>query len=333
MKEIVFLKQNAEKWKKFESLLKGKKGAGPDETAELFIELTDDLAYSKTFYPESRTTMYLNSITARVHRKIYKNRKEEGGRIFRFWKNDLPLLVFEKKKTLLFAFLVFVVSVLIGWISAAGDESFVRLIMGDRYVRMTLENIGKGDPMAVYKSMNEVEMFLGITLNNIMVAALAFVSGVLFSFGTGYILFNNGVMLGAFHYFFYKKGLLSVAMLSIWIHGVLEISAIILAGSAGMVIGNSILFPGTFSRLHSFRLGAANGLRILVGIVPMFIIAGFLEGFVTRHTEMPLALSLVIIGLSLAAVFYYFIVYPFKLSKSKTDKEEKILDGNDGRKN
>src|SRR5690606_37843425 len=181
--------------------------------------------------------------------------------------------------------------------------------LGDRYVNMTLENIEKGDPMAVYKSMGTVEMFLYIAFNNIRVSFLAFVAGALFSFGTVFVLFRNGVMLGAFQYFFYQKGLLLTSVLSIWIHGTLEISAIIIAGAAGMVMGNSLLFPGTWSRLESFKRGARRGLKIVAGLVPVFISAAFLEGFVTRHTGMPPWLSISIIGCSAAFILYYFVFY------------------------
>ena len=118
--------------------------------------------------------------------------------------------------------------------------------------------------MAVYKSMNNVDMFLGITLNNVKVALLAFALGVVFSFGAGFIIFTNGIMIGAFHYFFYQKGLLAVSLLSIWLHGTLEMSAVIVAGGAGIVIGNAMMFPGTYTRTESFRRGARDGIKIVI---------------------------------------------------------------------
>ena len=81
---------------------------------------------------------------------------------------------------------------LIGIISTANDDKFVRLILGDSYVNMTMENIAKGDPMAVYKKMNQVDMFMGITFNNIVVSFYTFIAGILLTFGTGYMLFSNG---------------------------------------------------------------------------------------------------------------------------------------------
>ncbi|MGB3947234.1 MAG: stage II sporulation protein M [Bacteroidia bacterium] len=321
MKEITFLNQNADKWQQFETLISTKGNSDPDLMADLFIQITDDLSYSKTNYPKSKTTQYLNSIAARVHQEIYKNKKEKSNRIASFWKYELPFIFKHSHKQLLYAFLIFSVSMLIGIVSSAYDDNFVRLILGDRYVNMTLDNIDKGDPMAVYKSMNQVDMFLGITINNIQVAFMCFALGLFFSFGTGAVLFYNGVMLGSFQYFFYSKGLLLPSMLTIWIHGTLEISAIVIAGCSGLVIGNSILFPKTYSRNVSFIKGAKQGVKIVIGLVPIFITAGFLESFVTRYTQMPIWLSLLIIGSSLLFIIGYFIIYPILLNKRIENKQ------------
>lgn len=319
MKEISFLNQNADKWQQFESLITSKGGSDPDLMADLFVQLTDDLSYSKTNYPKSKTTQYLNSIAARVHQEIYKNKKEKSGRIITFWKYELPFIFKNSHKQLFYAFIIFAVAMLIGIVSAAYDDSFVRLILGDHYVNMTLENIDKGEPMAVYKSMNQIDMFFGITINNIRVAFVCFALGILFSFGTGVMLFYNGIMLGAFQYFFYAKGLLMQSVLVIWIHGTLEISAIIIAGCAGLVMGNSILFPGTYSRGASFIIGAKQGVKIVIGLIPVFIMAGFFESFVTRYSHMPVWLSLTIIGTSLFFIIGYFIIYPIYLNKSSSN--------------
>ncbi len=315
MKEITFLKQNADKWQQFESMLTTKGAANPDLMADLFIQLTDDLSYAKTNYPKAKTTQYLNSLAARVHQEIYKNKKEKKSRVITFWKYELPFIFKNSHKQLTYAFIITVIAVLIGIVSAAYDDSFVRLILGDSYVNMTLDNIDKGDPMAVYKSMNQIDMFLGITVNNIYVSFLCFAFGILASFGTGYLLFSNGIMLGSFQYFFYSKGLLLKSVLAIWIHGTLEISAIIIAGCAGLVMGNSILFPGTYSRGASFVRGAKQGVKIVVGLIPVFITAGFFESFVTRYSNMPMWLSLLIIGTSLTFIIWYFIIYPIRLNK------------------
>lgn len=313
MREVTFLKKNADKWKEFETFLSSKENINPDKLAALFIELTDDLSYSRTFFPESKTTQYLNSLTARVHQSIYKSKKERKERFFRFWKYEAPLLFYKHRLKIAISFSIFFISMLMGVVSSAGDSGFVRLIMGDGYVNMTLENIDKGDPMAIYKQMNGVDMFLGITFNNIRVSFIAFVYGILISFGTGWVLMSNGIMLGAFQYFFHIHHLLFESILVIWIHGTLEISAIIIAGAAGLVLGNSILFPGTYSRRQSFIIGSKEGLKIIVSLVPIFITAGFLESFVTRFTGMPIYLSLTIIISSAIFVIWYFVIYPYRI--------------------
>jgi len=313
LREVTFLKKNAEKWKEVETFLSSKDKVNPDKLADLFIELTDDLSYSRTFYPDSKTTQYLNSLTAKVHLSIYKSKKERKERFLRFWKYEAPLLFYKHRMKIIVSFSIFFLSMLIGVVSSAGDSGFVRLIMGDSYVNMTLENIDKGDPMAVYKQMNGVDMFLGITFNNIRVSFFAFMMGLLVSFGTAWILISNGIMLGAFQYFFHIHDLLFESILVIWIHGTLEISAIIIAGAAGLVLGNRIMFLGTYSRRQSFMIGSKEGLKIIVSLIPIFIVAGFLESFVTRYTGMPVFLSSAIIIGSLFFVIWYFIIYPTKV--------------------
>lgn len=315
MREAAFIKQNKEKWIAFEKAISIKINTDPDKLADYYIQLTNDLSYARTYYPDSKTLLYLNSLASQAHQKIYVNRKEDTNRIIQFWKFEFPLFFYHHQKTLLYAFLIFLGATCIGIISALNDDSFVRLILGDAYVNETINNIDKGDPTAIYKSGSEIGTFLGITINNIRVALIAFAFGVITSIGTAYILFSNGVMLGAFFTFFYTRNLLFEASKSIWLHGVIEISVIIVAGCAGLVMGNSILFPKTFSRRVSFMKGAKNGLKIVVSTIPFFIIAGFIEGFITRYSNMPVWLAMTIIFSSLALIIYYYILYPIHLNK------------------
>lgn len=320
MREAAFAKQNKDKWLKFESVLRNNVQIHPDELSALYLEITDHLSYAQTFYPKSNTLNYLNSLSVLAHQKIYKTKRESRNRFITFYTQEFPLFFANYHKQLLLAFITFVLFSIVGAYSSATDGDFVRLIMGDGYVNMTLENIEKGDPMAVYKDMNEITMFLGITINNIKVSLYAFVFGIFLSLGTIFILMRNAIMLGSFQYFFYEQGLLWESARTIWIHGTIEISVIIIAGCAGLVMGNSILFPGTYTRLQSFIQGVKDGLKIVLSTVPFFIIAGFLEGFVTRHTEMPDWLAIIIIGGSLYLILFYYVFYPIKL-KRKNERQ------------
>jgi uncharacterized membrane protein SpoIIM required for sporulation len=313
MREAAFVKQNMKRWKEYEWLLK--EGIlAPDKKSQIFIQLTDDLAFAQTQYPSSETARYLNHLSSQIHQQIYKNRKEERSRFITFWTRELPILLAGMRRPLLYSFIITLIAFAIGIISTLGDHTFVRLILGDGYVNMTLENIKKGDPMGVYGSFDPVTMFFAITFNNIRVAFVAFGAGIIFSVGTVYILFQNGVMLGAFLTLFYQHNLLLSSVLVVMLHGTLEISAIIIAGGAGLRMGNSILFPGTFSRLESFKTGAKDGLKVVMGLIPIFIVAGFIESFVTRYNAMPVLLKAMIIGTSLIFIIFYFFVYPSRFN-------------------
>ncbi len=180
---------------------------------------------------------------------------------------------------------------------------------------MTIENIKKGDPFGVYKNTGQTTMFLAIASNNIKVALMTYAMGIFLSVGAVWMLFNNGLMLGSFEYFFASQGLGFKSITVIFIHGTLEIWALVVAGASGLIIGNSILFPGTYSRNVSIIKGGRDGLKIVIGLVPVFIVAAFLESFVTRYDNMPLPLSLSILGASLAFLIWYFIYYPIVLHK------------------
>ncbi len=320
MREAAFVKQNKEKWIAFEKAINLGSKTNPDELADGYIQLTNDLAYAQTYYAESKTLLYLNSLASQAHQKIYKNKKESRNRIIDFWGHEFPLFFRQYHKTLGYAFLIFIIATAIGAISALNDSTFVRLILGDAYVNETLNNIANGDPAAIYKGGSEIGTFLGITINNIRVAFLAFAFGVITSIGTAYILFSNGVMLGAFITFFYTKGVFFEANKQIWLHGTIEISVIIVAGCAGLIMGNSILFPKTYSRRVSFMKGAKDGLKVVVSTIPFFIIAGFIEGFITRYTNMPNWLAFTIIWGSLTLIVFYYLIYPILLNKIHAEK-------------
>ncbi len=314
MREAQFLKQNAEKWKQYETEVSH--FDNPDTFADRFIELTDDLAYARTFYPQSHTAKYLNGLTSLFHQKIYKNKKEKSARIGSFWQYELPWMFKQYHRQLLYAFLFFLVFSFAGALSAKYDHSFLNLILGDGYVNMTNENIEKGDPFGVYKHEGAFTMFLEIAFNNIKVAFIAFIFGITFSIGTILLLVQNGIMLGAFLQFFIARHLGQQAVLAIFIHGTIELSVIVIAGCAGLVLGSGLLFPKTYSRGYAVLQAGRNGMKIVFGLVPFFILAAFLESYVTRHyQQMPSWSKLAILVSSMSFITWYFVIYPIQLHK------------------
>jgi uncharacterized membrane protein SpoIIM required for sporulation len=310
MRETTFIQQMHKKWQSFEELLK-QPGKRADQLYDVFIEVMNDLSYAKTFYPNRSVRVYLNGLAQRVFVNVHKNRKSQKSLFAHFWLDDLPRILWETRSTLRIALLLFVGGFLIGVLSSAMDAEFANTILGDGYVSMTEANIKAGDPMAVYKDQEAFGMSLGIAGNNMYVATLTFVLGIFYTIGSLLILVSNAIMVGTFQFFFIERGLFLESFLTIWIHGTLEISAIIIAGAAGIVMGKGLVFPGSYSRMKSFQRSARRGLKIMVGIAPIIILTAFFEGFLTRQTELPNVVRGLFILVNLALVLGYFVWYPW----------------------
>ncbi|MEY3368140.1 MAG: hypothetical protein RI973_1295 [Bacteroidota bacterium] len=311
MRETAFIEQNKKKWQEFEEFLDGRQ-KDPEKLQELFVQVTDDLSYARTFYPNRSVRVYLNGLAQRIYLNIYKGKRSRKARFLAFWENDIPWLLYESRRELQLSLAIFLLAMGAGILSCAADAEFLRTILGDQYVEMTEANIRSGDPMAVYKEKGAFNMFLGITLNNMLVAFKTFITGIFYGIGTLGILLYNGVMLGAFQYFFVEKGLFQESFLTIWMHGCLEIPSIVIAGAAGLTMGRGLVFPGTLTRLRSFQLSARRGISVLITTAPLFIIAGFTESYITRHTELPDLLRGSYIATCLLGIAYFYFYYPRK---------------------
>jgi len=319
MREAAFVKKNKENWLRFEEMLKKPDVLPPDEVADCYLHLINDLSFAQTYYSDSETTLFLNNLAQKAHFSIYKNKKEKSSRIITFWKTELPLLFSRYQKDLLLSVVIFGLSALIGLFSVNKDINFSRLILGDGYVDMTIQNIKNGDPVAVYHEHNPFMMFVMIAFNNIRVGFLTFVYGILTPVATCLFLFQNGVMLGSFTGFFFKYDVGLQANSIIWIHGTFEIFVIVVCGAAGLILGKSLFFPGTFTRLQSLRRGFWDGMKICFSTLPFFLFAAFLESYVTRHTDMPLPVALSIIAVCACIIVFYYVIYPRRIRQLKID--------------
>lgn len=346
MKESDFIEQNKEKWKHFEQNLL-KKDSTPQEISKLFVQITDDLSYARTFYNKRSVKLYLNGVAKLLFNDINKAKKNKWSVFASFWKKDLPLVMYSARRPMLISFLVFWLCFILGVITSIYEPDFARTILGDSYIEMTNKNIADGSPMHVYADSGEMETFLPILLNNLKVAFNTFFLGVFASIGSLVIMMYNGVMVGVFQFFFVEKDVLQAliadegflgfvryffiddtlfrkSFLSIWTHGTLEISAIIIAGGAGITLGRGLLFPQTYSRFQAFKMSAGMGLKIIMGISPVIFLAAFIEGFLTRHTDIPNILRFSFILLSLAFILIYFFWYPRRVAKKIPDLANEV---------
>ena len=320
MKETDFIKQNKKKWARFEKLAANKNN-DPDEVSELFTEITEDLSYARTFYPRRSVRVYLNQLSQGVFTSLYRQRKQPIGSFVKFWTEVVPLEMYRARRNLLVAFCFFVLAVLVGVVSQQYDVNFAEIILGESYIYETERNISNNNPMGIYGSSPQGSMFFRITINNIRVAFLAFAGGILFTLGTYWVLLQNGIMLGAFQWWFKAKGLFLTTFLAIWIHGAFEISAIIIAGAAGLTVGNGLIFPKSYSRVQSLIFAGKRGMIIMLSLIPFFIMAGALESFVTRYyLSIPAAIKLLIILGSFAVIIFYYVIYPIQVARKFPEK-------------
>ncbi|QQV03087.1 MULTISPECIES: stage II sporulation protein M [Chryseobacterium] len=311
MREVYFIKQNKEKWLGIEQVIQGKIKKNPDDLSSLYINLINDLSFAQSYYPKSNTTVYLNHLSSQIFQKIYKTKRMEENRLLHFFKTEVPMIVFEYRRYLMYSFIFFFSFMLIGVLSAVYDKDFAKIILSEGYVNMTIENIKNGNPVGVYQSGSTWGSTIGITFNNIIVGAKLYLYGIFLGIGTFYVLMQNSIMLGTFQYFFYEHGALADSTRGIWLHGTFEIFSMIVEGMCGLILGASILFPKTFSRFNSFKIGFKNSFKIFLSTVPFTICAGIIEGYVTRHAlDMPLVLNLIIIFGCLGIISFYYFIYP-----------------------
>lgn len=317
MKEHVFVKQNKEKWAKYEREVSTASQRTTQSMSEIYQDLTADLAYAQSQYPNSRVADYLNNLTSAAHDYLYTPKGFTIRTLVEFFTKSIPNTMAESQRELLLAFVIFTSFVVAGVILAVQDIQNVIDTLGPYYVDMTLRNIENGVPTDVYGHSESSTDFIWITLNNLRVDLITYGYGLIPILGPGYIMKVNGVMLGEFQTLFFLKGVGLQSMTAIWIHGTIEISTIIIGSAASLTLGMGWVFPGNFSRKEALKRSGKKSVKILLSILPLTVIAGFLESFATRHTEWPLAVKLFIIFGSLVFILFYYVYYPNKIRKER----------------
>lgn len=321
MRETDFISQNKKKWQEFEKQI-GANDKDPEKLSDLFVEVTDDLSYSRTYYPNRSVRVYLNGVAQTVFQNIYKNKRSKVNPFKSFWVEGLPATLWRVRRAMLWSAIAFVLSTVIGYISSMYNEDFCALIMGDHYVEMSESNVQNGDPFAVYKKADALEMFFRIAFNNIRICFLVFVLGMLAGVGSVWVMLTNGIMFGAFMHFFVSRGLLGEFSTVVMLHGTLELSMIVLSGAAGLTLGSGLLFPKSYGRLQSLVLSARRGVQLMVPCTVFLLIAAFIESWITRHTEAPFAIRAMLVVMSLALVLGYFVIYPWWRHKQGLIQDE-----------
>ena len=220
---------------------------------------------------------YLNRLVSRAHHYVYAGGKITLRSVFVFFLRDYPILFRRLLPYTAAALLVFAAGALLGALLTEARQDFARSFLGPEMIQ-TIEHHKMWTDSLVSISP---QASAGIATNNISVTFSTFASGILGGLGTLWLLFQNGLMLGVIGVACAQQGM----SLNLWsfvaAHGSLELPSIFLAGGAGLRLGWGVLFPGILSWKDSFALCGAEAIRLVVGIIPLLLVAGLIEAFLS----------------------------------------------------
>lgn len=318
MTESRFVDQNREQWDKYTLMIDHWDMYSPSELGEAYLCICSDLAFAQTHYPGTHVCTYLNSLSLQFHHILYRRQPQRWKELLRFISYDIPMSFYRSRKFLYLALLLFIIGDIIGVLSQHLNPEYFERFFGYGYYAETMNNIEGGNPMDIYANTPEVTMYLRIAFNNIIVGLRYFLQGLLTPFYVIYYTLMTGIMDGCFIAFFFQQGEGVAALVAPNEHGALELPAIIVCSAAGMQFGMGWFFPGKLTRMKALRQTAADSLILALAMVPVFAFAAFIESFITRHQEWPMALRLAIVTSGLLFVAFYMIYLPYKLSRKDT---------------
>lgn len=327
MREPAFILSRHEAWQRIEEGLRAPRTVSAEVLAEWYVEITDDLAHARAQYPRGRSVAYLNGLSATAHGVLYGTKRIGGDHFRRFWLTDVPMALVGMRRQILLSAAIMLASVVIGLVSGMQDEQYVRSVLGDAYVDMTLQNIADGNPMGVYRDEDGFAMFGHIAMNNVWVFLRIVVAGLLTSIVPMVMLVYNGTMVGAFHALFHRHGEVSSFFLGVYIHGAMELSILIVAAAAGITFGNGLLFPGTYTRMQAMTMAMRRAITVALGMVPFTIGAALLESFVTRLVDLPVVMKVAIIVGTFVAIWWYVLVLPVQVLRRRRGHEPGAVEG------
>lgn len=270
------------------------------ELGLLYRQVASDLAALREDPGEVELARDMNQLLARAHNLLYAGRGHSGWGIVEFYRKTFPQVFRETFPYTFAAMALFLMSGLMGALLSFRDPGFERYLLGPQMIasieqhKMWTESVLTVQPAASS----------GIMTNNLAVCFATFALGILAGIGTMWEMILNGLLIGVVGVACYEGGM----SLSLWSfvapHGVLELPAIFISGGAGLLLAKGLLFPGNLTRRDSLMINAGIAVKLLLGIIPMLIVAGSIEGFLSP-THLPAGVKF----LFAAGLFSLLVVY------------------------
>lgn len=259
------------------SSLKSLSGSELRELGLLYRQVAQDLTAVRADRGSRTQEEYLNQLLARAHNRVYAGRKMGARQIVRFFAVEYPRLFRRLFPWVAASFLIFMAAAGLGSLLAFSRPAFMRIWVGP----VLLASIEHHQMWTHGLLSMKPQASSAIMTNNISVCFSTFAGGILAGLGTVYLLFHNGMEIGVVATAC-AQARMSLALWSfVAAHGALELPSIFIAGGAGLRLGAGMLFPGIYSRRDALKRGATESIRLLAGTVPLLMIAGTLEGFLS----------------------------------------------------
>jgi len=303
-----FLEARLSKWKRLEELtgrvsrlrLKNLSGEEVREFGRLYRRTAADLAIAREEVTDKRLVNYLNYLVGRAHGAIYRSESSGFGVFINFFRYDFPAIFRKTFPFTLAAFITFILATAFASVVCLLDEGFAdRIAPG-----MRQDIIGHHNWTDAINSANPLAS-TSIQRNNITVTFYAFAGGVLAGAGTLLVLVQNGLLLGmvlslCFRYRFWEIPIFVSA------HGVIELTAIFISGGAGLLIGKALLMPGDLRRVDALVENGRLAIKLVLGCIPMLLIAGLIEGFISP-AHVPPSFKFSVSAMSAVVMIIYFL--------------------------
>ena len=275
------------------------------ELGRIYRRTASDLAIARAESRDPRLINYLNSLVIRAHGRIYRADAQGGRRIRNFFARDFPQTFRRTWRYTALSFVVVLVFSVGSFLGTRLDPEFSEFAGISPYFREVVIN----KRTHWWQDLNEANQIGSsqIFTNNIRVTFYAFAYGAMLGVGTLYILAFNGAMVGAILALTYRAGFGNDLVAFMVGHGVIELSCIFISGGAGLLIGSALLMPGDLTRGDALKSRGLDAIYLVVGCVPLLVVAGIIEGFISPTPISPI-IKFSIGGITGVAMYSYLLL-------------------------
>lgn len=317
MNQDVFIEEKREKWERLNDLLDQiRKDGIKSFTAQelqlmgsLYRKACSDLSYSRSKGFDPDLIRYLNQLARRAYGHIYLAESERRGVLWRFFVRDFPASVRNNFRYILLAIVLFSVGAGVGYVASHLDSSFARMVVPQEFLNIW-ENKERSD-VAVSAFPVMASWYL---THNFQVGLYSFVSGILLGIGPLYLMLHNGLILGCLSSLVSRANYTEPFFSFVLAHSFVELMAIFICGGAGFMIAWALISPGDLSRSDALNRSGREAIKLVLGSIPLFLIAGIVESSFSR-LNIHISYKIIFAIITIILMFLYFLYDPSKKNK------------------